>query len=179
MWYYIHGYLSSPDSTKGKLFKEKLQATPIRYRTCKPEDIVISKCIENINKTIRGDKEVILIGSSLGGFLAAKTALNNENIKTLILLNPAIIPPYVDISTIQDMPQHILRDMKDEKLFTTKIDAKIYIILGTEDKVVPNDWGIEFAKTREAQVLFLHDDHQLSKNLDNLPHIISKFYYKK
>ncbi|HEC88989.1 MAG: hypothetical protein DRN12_02205 [Thermoplasmata archaeon] len=178
MWYYIHGYLSSPDGTKGRLFKEKLHTTPIKYRNGKPEDLIIRNCLERIDEAIKDDDNVILIGSSLGGFLAAETALNNKKVETLFLLNPAIIPPYIDISDIQGMPQRILRDMKDEKLFTIKIQADIYIILGTEDEVVPNSWGIEFAKAQEAQVLFLQDDHRLSRNIENLPDIILKLYKK-
>jgi len=113
MLYYIHGYLSDPYSTKGKLFKEKLNAKPIKYRDCRPEDLIISDCVKRIENEIKEDQNAVLIGSSLGGFLAAKTALNNRNVKHIILFNPAIIPSYVDISKIQGMPQMILRDIQD------------------------------------------------------------------
>jgi len=108
MWYYIHGYLSSPEGIKGRLFKEKLHALPIKYREGKPEDLVIGNCLDKINDAIKKDDDVILIGSSLGGFLAAEAALYNKKVETIFLLNPAIIPPYIDISNIQDMPQRIL-----------------------------------------------------------------------
>ena len=42
MLYYIHGYQSNPNSRKGILFKEKLGVVPIKYRDCKPEDLVIN-----------------------------------------------------------------------------------------------------------------------------------------
>ncbi|MGF3554827.1 MAG: YqiA/YcfP family alpha/beta fold hydrolase, partial [Thermoplasmatota archaeon] len=108
MLYYIHGYLSSPESTKGILFKEKLKAIPIKYHDCEPEEIKISDCLKNIKKEIEKDKKVVLIGSSFGGFLAAKTALENKNVKQIILLNPAIIPLSFDISKIKNMPKNIL-----------------------------------------------------------------------
>ena len=95
MIYYIHGYQSSPSSEKGKLFKEKLGAIPIKYRDCKPEDLVIKECIGRIKSIISKDKKVILIGSSLGGYLAAKVAFDIK-IDKLILLNPAIVPPYAN-----------------------------------------------------------------------------------
>jgi predicted esterase YcpF (UPF0227 family) len=171
--YYIHGYLSNPNSTKGILFKEKLNAKTIKYRDCKPEDLVISDCIKRIKKVIQNDKTVVLIGSSLGGFLAAKTALNNSNVKHLILLNPAIIPPYVDITKIHGMPQRILFKMQELKLFNEKIDSKISIIAGTMDDVVPSDWILEFAKTQEAVIRFLIDDHSFTNNLNQLPDIIA------
>jgi len=172
--YYIHGYLSEPYSTKGTLLKERLNVIPIKYRDCKPEDLIISDCIERIISEIKNDKEPILIGSSLGGLLAVKVAKKTK-IKQLILLNPAIIPNYVDISKIWDMPHNILKDMKDESLFKEKIDSKINIIVGTMDDTVPNDWVIEFAKAQEATLLLLHDDHSLTQNLEKIPDIIKSY----
>jgi predicted esterase YcpF (UPF0227 family) len=173
MIYYIHGYLSEPYSTKGKLFKEKLNAKPIKYRDCKPEDLIISDCVKQIENEIKIDQKAILIGSSLGGFLAAKTALINQNVKHIILLNPAIIPPSVDIKKIQGMPLRILKDIQDSKLFNEKIDSNIDILAGTLDDVVPNDWVTEFANAQNVEVKFLIDDHSFSNNINKLPEIIT------
>ena len=171
--------MSEPDSTKGTLLKEKLNVTPIKYRDCKPEDLVISDCLKRIQKEIHSDNDITLIGSSLGGFLAAKTAQTNSNVKQIILFNPATIPPTVDINTIQDMPQRILKDMKDGALFKQKINAKIYILNGTNDTVVPSNWVLEFAKAQQATIKFLHDDHSLSQNIDKLPGIIADITEEK
>jgi len=171
MIYYIHGYLSSPDGTKGQLFKKELQAIPITYRNVEPEKLVISDCVTQIKKVIGLDEKPILIGSSLGGFLAAKTSLDTT-IAKMILINPAIIPPDIDISTLTDMPQSILKDMQVEVLFKTKINTDITIFVGTEDMIVPNDWSIEFGKRQEATIIFFHDDHQFSNYMQRLPHLI-------
>jgi len=179
MLYYIHGYMSEPNSTKGTLFKEKLNSKAIKYRDCKPEDLVISDCITRIKKEIQNDSEVILIGSSLGGFLAAKTAVDNSNVKQIILLNPAIIPPSYDITKIKDMPHRILLDIKDQNLFEEKIDTKIFILIGTNDEVVPNSWPISFAKAQETTVQFLHDDHSFTNKIDELPNIIREIIRQK
>jgi len=173
MLYYIHGYLSDPNSTKGTLFRDKLGAKAIQYRDCKPEDLIVSDCLERISKEISNDNDVVLIGSSLGGFLAAKTALENNQVTKLILLNPSIIPPSVDISTLQGLPSSILYEMKDEQLFEKKIDAEIMILRGIKDDVVSSQWVLEFAKAQEATVKFFQDDHQFTRNLDKLPTIIS------
>ena len=177
--YYIHGYLSSPESTKAILFKKKLNAKPIKYRTCKPEELIISECLENIKKEIKNDLDVVFIGSSLGGFLAAKTAQVNQNVKQLIMLNPAMMPPDYDITKIKDMPQDILKELKDPKLFDTKIQADITILLGTNDIVVPNSWSIEFAKVQQATIKFYYDDHNFTKNIQKLPNIIKKILEQK
>ena len=182
MLYYIHGYESSPDGTKGTLFKEKLNAKAIKYRDCEPEDLVISDCLKHIAKEIDDDKDVVLIGSSLGGFLAAKTAFENSNVKQIILLNPAVIPPSIDLNTIQGMPMSILGDMKDNTLFEEKIGAEIFILVGTEDEIVLSDWILEFAMAQEATVRFLRDDHRFTRNINRLPYIISEIIglqYKK
>ena len=174
MLYYIHGYQSSPDSNKGTLFKERLNAKAIKYRDCEPEDLIITDCLKCITSEIETDDDVVLIGSSLGGLLAAKTALEHSNVKKLMLLNPAIIPPSVDINTIQGLPLRILVEMKDNRLFENKLDAEINILVGTKDDVIPVDWSVEFAIAQEASIHFLHDDHSFSYNLKRLPEIISK-----
>ncbi len=174
MIYYIHGYLSSPHSRKGKLLKEKMGVIPIKYRECEPEDLVISECLKNILDKIKNDKEVVLIGSSFGGYLSVRVTKMSNNIKKLILLNPSIIPPDIDINKIKDMPMRILKDMKADNLFMDKIKTEIYIILGSEDKVVPTYWSIKFAEKQAAKLIFLIDDHNFSKNIDNLPNIINQ-----
>lgn len=179
MMYYIHGYLSEPDSTKGTLLKEKLNIIPIKYRDCPPEELVVSDCIKRIKEIIKDDNEVILIGSSLGGFLAAKTASECSNVNKIILFNPAIVPPNFDINKITDLPLQIAKDMQDGNLFCEKIKAEIFILAGTNDDVVPTFWVLEFAKVQEATVKFLHDDHSLTQNLDKLPVIIENILDKK
>jgi predicted esterase YcpF (UPF0227 family) len=166
--------MSAPNSTKGTLFKKKLNAKPIKYRDCEPEDLVISDCLSEIKKEIENDKDAVLIGSSLGGFLAAKTALENKNVKQIILLNPAIIPLSVDISKINGMPQSILSDIQDESLFKNKISSEIYILIGLHDDVVPIKWPLEFAMSQNSTIKFFEDDHSFTKNLQKLPRIINK-----
>jgi len=173
MLYYIHGYQSDPNSTKGTLFREKLNATAIQYRDCKPEDLIIVDCLKRISDVIKDEENVVLIGSSLGGFLAASTAINHSQIKKLILLNPAIIPPSTNLDDHQSVPRSILEDMINTRLFRDKIDADITILRGTEDFIVPDSWIIKFATAQEATVKFLQDDHSFSCYLTKLPTIIS------
>jgi len=177
--YYIHGYLSSPNSKKGILLKEKLGVIPIKYRECEPEKLIISDCLEKIISEIKNDKEIALIGSSFGGFLSILAAKKLNKVKILILLNPSIIPPDINIKKIKNMPQRILKDMKNIKLFKEKINSEIFIILGSKDTIVPNSWSIEFAKKQEASILFLNDDHSFSKYIDKLPKIIKELLDRK
>ncbi len=172
MLYFIHGYESSPQGEKAKLLEQTLHAIPIAYREDRPEVLVISRCLYRIANTIANDHQATLIGSSLGGFLAASTALDHQNVIQLILLNPAIIPPESDLSTIEGMPQRILREMNDPRLFEQKIKAKITILRGIHDDVVPDEWIVRFAQAQEATIELFNDDHRFSKNLHRLPEII-------
>jgi pimeloyl-ACP methyl ester carboxylesterase len=178
MLYYLHGYQSSPNGEKATLFKETLQAMPIKYRESSPENLVISKCLTRISEVIANDHHVVLIGSSLGGFLAASTALTHPNVKQLILLNPAIIPPEIDLHTIEGIPFRILQEMRDPRLFQEKISAGITILRGTFDDVVPDQWILTFAQAQNATIRLYNDDHRFSKNLYKLPEIISELIQK-
>lgn len=173
MLYFIHGYQSSPDGDKGPLFEDKLNAIAIKYRDCSPENLIISDCLQRIANAIKDDPNVVLIGSSLGGFLAASTALRHPNVRKLILLNPAIIPPSTNLDDEKDVPKKILEDMVDKKLFENRIKADIIIFRGTNDDVIPENWITKFAAAQEATVKFLHDDHRFSYYLKKLPKIIS------
>lgn len=172
--FFIHGYESSPQAQKAMLLNQTLNATALKYRNGEPHQLVISECLKNISTSIRHEKNVILIGSSLGGFLAAKTALQHSNVKKIILLNPAIPPPSTNLDNHTDVPKKILTDMIDKTLFDKKISAQTIIFRGIHDSVVPDNWVIEFAKAQQATVIFLDDDHRLSNHLTQLPQLIKQ-----
>jgi predicted esterase YcpF (UPF0227 family) len=178
MLYFLHGYQSSPDGEKAIIFKKTLKAIPIKYQDNAPEDLVISKALHRISDAIKNDQQVVLIGSSLGGFLAASTALTHPTVRHIILLNPAIIPLDVDLHTIQGIPYGILKEMKDPRLFEQRISAAITILRGTQDDIVPDQWILSFAKAQQATIQLYNDDHRFSKNLQKLPNIISKLLQK-
>ena len=140
--------------------------------------LLFHECLYRISDVIKNDQHVVLIGSSLGGFLAASTALTHPTVKQLILLNPAIIPPEIDLHTIQGMPYGILEEMKDPRLFEQKIPAAITILRGTQDDIVPDEWILSFAKAQQATIQLYNDDHRFSKNLQKLPSIISELLQK-
>ena len=173
--FYIHGYQSSPDGTKGALFSQTLQAIALKYRDVPPEDLVIADCLDRIKKGINSFNEVVLIGSSLGGLLASVTALENSNVAQVFLLNPAIMPPGTDIDSINSMPKRILKDMYFPKLFSEKISSEIIIFRGTKDEVVSDEWVLPFAQFQEATVHFVADDHRFSKRVDDIVKIIRQY----
>lgn len=174
--YFIHGYKSSPTGDKAVLFKKTLHAIPITYRNCPPEDLDIHDALARIKDTIANDHDVRLIGSSLGGYLAAATAQHDHQVTKIALLNPATIPPDVDIETIHDMPQSILKDMIDPTLFSSRLTIPVLIIRGIQDSVVPDYWVESFARAQHATVIYLEDDHQLTRHLQHLPAVLDHFF---
>jgi predicted esterase YcpF (UPF0227 family) len=171
---YIHGYQSAPNSAKGRLLQETLNARSISYHQGSPEDLRIDDCVKRILDAIRADSDVVLIGSSLGGLLAAKVALKRLEVKMLILLNPATIPPNAYVSRIMGIPARILSEMKDDQLFCKKLSARIYILMVTRDEVVPKDWILDFAIAQQAAIGFIVDDHAFTASLNQLPHLIEE-----
>ena len=172
MLYYIHGYASGPNGRKAILFREKLGAIPLRYMD--GEEVDVSRCIENIENAIRNDTRIILIGSSFGGFLSAKIALENRNVRSIVLLNPAVVPPDAIVSD-PSIPDKVVRDIQNSGLFEKRIPCDVYIVISTRDELIPLEWVLRFAMFQEATVKFIEDDHRISRNINLLPDIVSTF----
>jgi uncharacterized protein len=91
---YLHGFASSPQSSKARFFAERFAAMGVPFTA--PEldggnfqGLTISSQLQVVAKTVR-DERVIMMGSSLGGYLAALFAARNvEQIEKLVLLAPA------------------------------------------------------------------------------------------
>jgi pimeloyl-ACP methyl ester carboxylesterase len=90
---YLHGFASSAASRKARFFSEKLREHGIRLEALDLapdfEKLTISGQLAVIENAAAGDK-VVLIGSSLGGYLAGLYAANHpEWVERLLLLAPA------------------------------------------------------------------------------------------
>ena len=89
---YLHGFLSSPASLKGRVFGEKARARGLTYKA--PDlNVTDPRCLPFLlDDLLRGEsaERVAVIGSSLGGFYAAWLA-GRRPVRTL-LINPAVRP---------------------------------------------------------------------------------------
>ena len=90
---YLHGFASGPASKKAQFFSQKLRA--IGEEVIVPEldggdfyNLTITSQLEIIDKVSRG-RAVTIMGSSMGGYLAALYAEKHPEVKRLILLAPA------------------------------------------------------------------------------------------
>ena len=90
---YLHGFASSPASRKAQFFARKLADRGIRLEIPDLaeygfENLTISDQLDQIERLL-GSEGAILIGSSLGGYVAALYAARHSEVKRLVLLAPA------------------------------------------------------------------------------------------
>jgi pimeloyl-ACP methyl ester carboxylesterase len=138
---FIHGLDSSSQGTKGTFLRK-------RYPEMILEDFFGSfpQRMEKLESLLAGEKELILVGSSYGGLMAAVYAcLHEESVKKLILLAPALhLEPY--------------KPYRNKKLH-----MPIAIFHGVRDDIVP----LEAVRTLAGRLFLnctfnvLEDDHSL------------------
>ncbi len=91
---YLHGFASSPHSSKAQFFRRRFaeRGVPMEIPQLDEgrfEELSISGQLAVIERAV-GDQPAILIGSSLGGYLAALYAARHQSrIERVVLLAPA------------------------------------------------------------------------------------------
>lgn len=91
---YLHGFASSPQSNKAQFFRRRFAASGIELEIpCLDQGnftgLTVSSQLEVIARTA-GEDPVTLLGSSLGGYLAAIYAARHNSVQSLVLLAPAL-----------------------------------------------------------------------------------------
>jgi pimeloyl-ACP methyl ester carboxylesterase len=138
---FIHGLESSSGGTKGVFFKA-------RYPDMIIEDFAgtLDRRMEKLSRVLSDKKDLILVGSSFGGLMAAIYACKHcDRVKKLILLAPAL-------------------DLDDFKPFTGKrLSLPVTIFHGTNDDVVPPAPVRQIASQVFANLSYhlIDDDHPL------------------
>lgn len=90
---YLHGFASGPSSKKARFFAQRFAKAGVELlipdlAEGNFEGLTITGQLQVISRIATGD-EVVLIGSSLGGYLAALHASRNSNVSRVVLLAPA------------------------------------------------------------------------------------------
>ncbi|HYA14096.1 MAG TPA: alpha/beta hydrolase [Syntrophales bacterium] len=138
---FIHGLESSSQGTKGVFFRE-------RYPDMIIEDFVgtFEQRMEKLYKLLSDKADLILVGSSYGGLMAAVYAFNyKEKIRKLILLAPAL--------NIDEFKPYLNR----------KLCLPVMIYHGRNDDVVPplSVRNIAVSVFTNLQHFLVDDDHSL------------------
>jgi len=175
---YLHGFNSSPQSHKARLLARYIAEQRLGERfACPALPPLASEALASIEPLI--DKDVCLVGSSLGGFYA--TYLAEKHGVKAVLINPAIDPhiglraylgPQKNLHTGEPyvLTEHHLRDW--ERLQMPRITAQHYLLL-----VETGDEILDYRKAVQrysgcAQVVVPGGDHSLQSFPEHLPRIL-------
>ncbi|MEN6622972.1 MAG: alpha/beta hydrolase [Smithella sp.] len=145
---FIHGLESTSQGTKGQYFRKYFPEMII-------EDYLGSfdERMQKLSNLLAGKNNLVLVGSSYGGLMAAQFALQNENrVKKLILLAPALMLPEFTPKAGQ------------------QLNLPVTIYHGTEDDIVdPNVVkGIAEKVFPQLEHHFVQDDHPLTQTFPTL-----------
>ncbi len=193
---YLHGFASGPGSRKALFFAAKLRELGFRLEIPdlaqgRFEDLTISGQLSFLERLMDG-KPAILIGSSLGGYLAALYAARHPEIDRLILLAPAfgfhqlwiqeLGPERLSIwrtnGTIPvfhygegcEMPigYQLMEDASHFEPFPA-VPQPVLILHGNRDSVVPVQQSLAFVRSHpNARLVQLESGHELTDVLDNV-----------
>ena len=191
---YLHGFASGPASKKAQFFGEKLRA--IGHEVIVPEldggdfySMTITSQLKIVEEVSRG-RAVTVMGSSMGGYLAALHAASHPEVKQLVLLAPAFgfarrWPLTLGLKVVDQWRADGSMEMfhyGQNKLvrigYQLLEDGLKYpdnptfgqpalIFHGANDDTVPASFSVEFAKANSNVELHVWDsDHELVNVLE-------------
>jgi pimeloyl-ACP methyl ester carboxylesterase len=193
---YLHGFASGPLSGKAQFFRDRFAERDIELEIPNLvegdfEHLTITGQLQVIDRTARGDA-VALIGSSMGGYLAALYASAHPEVTRLVLLAPAFHFPqrwpedlgpvrarhWQETGTLEvyhyaeHRTAHIGWGLvEDGRKYegAPRFTQPALIFHGTDDVVVPPSYSEEFAaKCPNVKLRLLRSDHQLTDATDTI-----------
>jgi hypothetical protein len=200
---YLHGFASSPQSSKAMFFEERFAAAGITFlcpdlnRPAFPT-LTVSRMIQQLEKRVSSlpPGEIVLIGSSLGGFVAVEAAARqvggvHHPISRLVLLAPAVELEWErwsevgpggverwrkagDIEVFHyalDRPERLefgfYEDATRYRPASRRLPLPILIFQGRQDESVSPEIVEAFSQRQDEATLHMLDDtHQLKSSLD-------------
>jgi uncharacterized protein len=191
---YLHGFASGPSSGKAQFFRSRFADAGVSLEIPDLvegdfEHLTISGQLKVIERTVRGEP-VVLIGSSMGGYLAALYASQHREVSKLVLMAPAFrfierwpddLGPerarlWQETRRLNVFHYGEKREMhigwgliEDGRKYDPipNFTQPALIFHGTGDEVVPPSFSEEFAsKHPNVTLRLLKSDHQLTDQTD-------------
>ncbi len=131
-------------------------AVSVDYRGMDDPLARVDKLIDTVSAMAGG---VVLVGSSLGGHVAAAAA-RRVGARGVFLLAPAFYMPGFEAYTPQD------------------VACAAAIVHGWRDDIVPVDHSIRWARERRAALHLLDSDHRLEDQIDSICALLRAFLGK-
>ena len=193
---YLHGFASGPRSKKAAFFRERFAELGIGLEV--PDlvegdfrGLTITGQLRVIERVSRGEP-VTLIGSSLGGYLAALYAARHPEVARLVLMAPAFcflqrwrevlgaavlekwrlsgaldVFHYSEGRTVP-LGYQLIEDASAYEDYP-EVARPTLIFHGKNDTTVPVEYSEEFARRHpEAKLLVMKSDHELVNVLDDM-----------
>ncbi len=201
---YLHGFASSPQSSKARFFGEKLAANGVTLE--KPdltegdfEHSTLSQQLAYLEQTV-GDAPCVLMGSSMGGYLAALYAARHaRSVRKVVLMAPAFglsvrWTRSLGFEAMGEWQRHGYREVfhygenrparisynliEDGLQYEEFPDVRCpaLVLHGRRDESVDYHLSERFAEGRANVELILYDsDHQLLDMLEPMWSAVEKF----
>ncbi len=193
---YLHGFASSPSSRKARFFEARFRELGIGLEIPDLADgdfrnLTLSAQLK-VMARVCGDGSVSLIGSSMGGYLAALYAARNRTVQKLVLLAPAFsfasrwpetlgepaMEQWKRTNTLEvfhysegrvvELGYQLIKDARQYEAYPNFTQPAL-IFQGRNDTVVPAIYAETFAAGHpNASLRLLDSDHDLVNVLDEM-----------
>jgi pimeloyl-ACP methyl ester carboxylesterase len=206
--FYLHGFASSARSSKAAFFSSKFAASGVSLETPDLNEpdfstLTISRMVAQAEREIdRHESDpVVLIGSSLGAFVAVHVAVQRPSaIDRLVLLAPALDFGGNRMRTLGDrgleewkktdrldvfhygfgrvMPVHyeLYSDARRYDAMNARVDVPVQVFQGTRDTAVDPATVEQWSSARaNVELHLLDDDHQLLTSLEYIWREMARF----
>ena len=194
---YLHGFASGPRSSKGLFFRDRFAAkgVPVDLPDLAAGDfehLTLTGQLEVIDARVQALAPDVLMGSSLGGYLAALYAARHPGPRRVVLLAPGFgfarrWPESLGAEVLREWRERGWKDVyhygenrparlgyeliEDGRRYEDYPDVTdpVLVLHGTRDDVVPAAWSEKFAANRPNVTLRLVDsDHEMLDVLETL-----------
>jgi uncharacterized protein len=204
---YLHGFASSPQSSKATFLSRKFAEHGIRMLVPDLNEpdfstLTVTRMLQQVESAVAGAQgPFVVVGSSLGGFVAVQAALRHpDRITRLVLLAPALDFDGNRLSELGDrglagwessnqlavfhygygrmMPVHyeLYADARRYNAIQAQILQPVQIFQGRFDTAVNPETVEQWARGRpNVELHMLDDDHQLLKSLDRIWREMERF----
>jgi pimeloyl-ACP methyl ester carboxylesterase len=193
---YLHGFGSGPGSRKAAFFRDRLRRAGVQLET--PDlnggnfrELTISGQLRALEKTAAGE-DAVLIGSSLGGYIAALYTSRHPKIRAAVLMAPAFnfcglwketlgpetLLKWKSSGEIEvyhhaenravPLDYQFLEDAARYEAFP-RVQQPCLDFHGTDDPVVPIQYSEEFAaENPHVELVRLQSGHELTDVLETI-----------